>query len=307
MWEKLLDNLWLKLGAILLACLLWLHASTDKLYEYTFNYNLKMISLSHELILAEPLPASVQVKIYGKGKELLKLQLSKERTLKIDAQRFSAGEVELPLRKEMISVPEGLNLSVIEIASPKALMINLQKIEEKKVPIISQLRFFPQEGYFQKGKVKFTPEEVKLMGPAESVEKTSYILSQEKEFQDLKKSFSGTVDLVPPPFFNVRVSPQMVDFSVEIKKGEKRMLENLPVKLINLPPGRKALLDPRTTNLEILGEKETLDELTPERIKISLDCRNLNKGETKLSPQIELPEDVLLVRAEPDSFTIEIK
>src|SRR3990170_5566326 len=141
MWEKLFDNLWLKLGAILLACLLWLHASTDKLYEYTFDYNLKMVNLSPELILAEPLPASVQVKIYGKGKELLKLLLSKERTLKIDAQKFSAVEFELPLRKEMISIPEGLNLSVVEIASPKALMINLQKLEEKKVPVISQLRF----------------------------------------------------------------------------------------------------------------------------------------------------------------------
>jgi YbbR domain-containing protein len=307
MWEKLLDNLWLKLGAILLACLLWLHASTDKLYEYTFNYNLKMISLSTELILAEPLPASIQVKIYGKGKELLKLLLSKERTLKIDAQRFSVGEFELPLKKEIITVPEGLNLSVIEIASPKALMINLQEIEEKKVPVISQLRFFPQEGYFQKGKVKFTPEEVKLMGPAESVEKTSYILSQEEEFQDLKKSLSGTVDLAPPPFFNIRFSPQMVDFSVEIKKGEKRMLENLPVKLINLPRGRKVFLDSKTINLEVLGEKETLEELTPERIKINLDCRNLKEGKTKLPPQIELPEDLLLVRAEPDSFSVEIK
>jgi YbbR domain-containing protein len=307
MWERLFDNLWLKLGAILLACLLWLHASTDKLYEYTFNYNLKMVNLSSELILAEPLPASVQVKIYGKGKELLKLLLSKERTLKIDAQRFSAGEFELPLRKEMIGVPEGLNLSIIEIASPKALMINLQKIEEKKVPIISQLRIFPQEGYFQKGKVRFTPEEVKLIGPEENVEKTSYILSQEKEFQDLKKSLSGTVDLAPPPVFNVRFSPQMVDFSVEIKKGEKRMLENLPVKLINLPRGRKIFLDSKTINLEVLGEKETLEELTPERIKINLDCRNLKEGKTKLSPQIELPEDLLLVRAEPDSFSVEIK
>jgi YbbR domain-containing protein len=307
MWEKLFDNLWLKLGAILLACLLWLHASTDKLYEFTFNYNLKMLNLSSELILAEPLPASVQVKIYGKGKELLKLLLSKERTLKIDVQKFSTGEFELPLKKEMISIPEGLNLSVIEISSPKVLMINLQKLEEKKVPVISQLRFFPQDGYFQKGKVKFTPEEIKLTGPEENVEKTSYILSQEKEFQDLKKSFSGTIDLVPPPFFNVRFFPQMADFSVEVKKGEKRMLENLPVKLINLPRGRKVFLDSKTINLEVLGEKETLDELTPERIKINLDCRNLKEGKIKLPPQIELPEDLLLVRAEPDSFSVEIK
>jgi len=307
MWEKLLDNLWLKLGAILLACLLWLHASTDKAYEYTFNYNLKMVNLSPELILAEPVPASIEVQIYGKGKELLKLLLSKERTLRVDSQKFSAGEIELPLKKEMISLPEGLNLSVVDVVSPKTLRIDLQKVEEKKVPVISQLRLLPQEGYFQKGKVKFTPEEVKLIGPSENVEKTSYILSQEKEFQDLKKSLSGTIDLVPPPFFNMRFSPEMVDFSAEIKKGEKRTLENLPVRLINLPRGRKVLLDPRTTNLEILGEKETLDELTPESIKIYIDCSGLKNGKTRVSPQIQLPEDIILIKAEPDSFNVEIK
>lgn len=273
MWEKLLDNLWLKLGAILLACLLWFHASTDKQYEFTFGYDLKMVNFSPELILAEPVPARVEVKIYGKGKELLKLLLSKERTLKIDAQKFSTGEIEIPLKKEMINLPEGLNLSVVDVSSPKTLKINLQKMEEKKVPVISQLRLLPQEGYFQKGKVKFTPEEVKLTGPTENVEKTSYILSQEKEFQDLKKSFSGTIDLVPPPFFNVRFSPQVADFSVEVKKGEKRTLENLPIRLITPPRGRKILLDPKTINLEILGEKETLDELTPEKIKINIDGR----------------------------------
>ncbi len=307
MWEKLLDNLWLKLGAILLAGLLWLHASTDKLYEYTFDYSLKMVNLSPELILAEPIPANVQVKIYGKGKELLKLLLSKERTLKIDAQKFSSGEMDLPLRKEMISIPEGLNLSVIDIASPQSVKIDLQKLEEKEVPVISQLRFLPPEGYFQKGKVRFIPAEIKLTGPEEKVDKTSYILSQEKEFQDSKKSMSGSIGLVPPLVFNVRFSPQVVDFQVEIKKGEKRVLENLPVKLVNLPPGRKVLLKPKAIDLEVLGEKESLDELTPESIMIDLDCSNLKKGETKLSPQIKLPEDLLLVRTEPDSFTVEIK
>jgi len=307
MWEKLFDNLWLKLGAILLACLLWLHASTDKQYEYSFEYSLKMTNLSPELILAEPLPTSARIQIYGKGKELLKLLLSKERTLKIDAQKFSAGEIELPLKKEMISLPEGLNLTVVDIAAPKTLKLNLQELKEKKVPVISQLGIFPKEGYFQKGKVKFTPEEIKITGPSENVEKISYILSQEEEFQDLKKSLSGTIDLVPPSFFNVSFSPQMVNFSVDIEKGEKRALDDLPVKLVNVPRGKKAFLDPKMTSLEIMGEEKTLDELTPEKIKIAIDCSGLKNGKAKVSPQIQLPEDIILIRAEPDSFNLEIK
>jgi len=307
MWEKLVDNLWLKLGAILLACLLWFHASTDKSYEYTFSYSLELINLSPELILAEPLPAEAKVKIYGKGKEFLKFLLSKERSLKIDAREFSRGKIGLQLKKEMIDIPEGLNLSVIEVLSPKVLKINLQKVEEKKAPIVSQLSFFPEEEYFMKEEARFIPDRIRVRGPSESVRKTKFILTQKKEFQDLNKSFSGSIDLIPPPFFNLKISPQRVDFFVEIKKGEKRRLEKLSLRLLNLPRGRKGNLSPRTINLELLGEKEALEKLTPEMIKINIDCQSLKRGKIKVSPLIQLPEDILLLNLEPDSFNLEIK
>jgi len=304
MWEKLLDNLWLKLGAILLAFLLWFYASTDKPYEYTFNYNLRLINLSPELILAEPLPDMVKVKIYGKGKELLKLFVLKERSLKIDAQKYSGGEFEYQIKTEMATIPEGLNLSAIEVISPKILKINLQKVEERKVPIISQLSFSLEEGYFQKGEIRFTPEKVWIKGPFENVQKIKYILTQKKEFQDLSESFTGKIDLISPPFFNLKISPPRVDFSVEVQKGEKKRLENLPITLINIPRGRKIRLTPKTINLELLGEKDSLAKLTLEKIKVSIDCQGIKRGETKTFPLIQLPEDILLFKAEPDSFNL---
>ncbi|HEX9913245.1 MAG TPA: CdaR family protein [candidate division Zixibacteria bacterium] len=304
MWEKLLDNLWLKLGAILLAFLLWFYASTDKPYEYTFNYNLRLINLSPELILAEPLPDMVKVKIYGKGKELLKLFVLKERSLKIDARKYYSGEFEDQIKTEMVTIPEGLNLSALEIVSPKVLKVNLQKIEEKKVPLISQLSFSVEEGYFQKGEIRFTPEKVWIKGPSENVNKIKYILTQKKEFQDLSESFSGKIDLISPPFFNLKISPPRVDFSVEVQKGEKKRLENLPITLINIPRGRKIHLTPKTINLELLGEKEILEKLTLEKIKVIIDCQGIKRGETKTSPLIQLPEDILLFKTEPDSFNL---
>jgi YbbR domain-containing protein len=227
-----------------------------------------------------------------------------ERSLKIDVQKCSAGEFGFQIKTEMVTIPEGLDLSAVEIVSPKVLKVNLQKIEEKKVPLISQLGLSLKEGYFQKGKMRFTPESVWIKGPSENVNKIKYILTQKKEFQDLGESFSGKIDLISPPFFNLKLSPPRVDFSIEVQKGEKKRLENLPVTLINIPRGRKIHLTPKTINLELLGEKEVLEKLAPEKIKVIIDCQGIQRGETKTSPLIQLPEEVTLFKAEPDSFNL---
>lgn len=307
MWEKLIDNLWLKLGAIILACLLWFYASTDKPYEYTFRYTLELIDLSPELILAEPLPDEVEVKVYGKGRELLKLLLLENKSLKIDARDFSRGQLRLPLKKEMMDIPERLDLSVTEVISPKVLKINLQELEEKKVPIISQLSFFTEKAYFMKGEVRFIPDRIGVRGPSESVRKTKFILTRKKEFQNLNRSLSESIDLIPPLFFNLEIFPPRVDFSVEIVKGEKTRLEKLPVEIINLPKRKKSHLSPQSIDLEILGEREVLEELVPERVKVVIDAKGLNEGKVVVSPLIQLPENVILIRSEPDSFNLEIK
>ena len=307
MWKKLLDNLWLKFGAVLLALLLWLYASTDKSYEYTFNYSLELANLSPEFILAEPLPKVVKVRVYGRGKELLKLLLFEKKNLKIDAREFHAGKLMFPLKKEIVDIPEGLNLSVTEVVSPRDLKINLQKVEEKKVPIIAQLSFIPAEGYFIKGETKFIPDRVRVRGPSESIRKVNFVLTQKKEFQNLTRTFSENIGLIPPSFFNLKISPQKADFSVEVKKGEKSRLEKLSVKTINLPKGKKGYLTPQTIDLELFGEKETLEKLVPESVNVFIDGKGLKNGKIRVPPSIQLPEDIILLKAEPDSFNLEIK
>ncbi len=307
MWKKLLDNLWLKLGAVLLALLLWLYASTDKSYEYTFDYNLELVNLSPEFILAEPLPKVVKVRVYGRGKELLKFFLFEKKNLKIDAREFHTGKRMFPLKKEMVDIPEGLNLSVIEVVSPRDLKIDLQKVEEKRVPIVAQLSFTPAEGYFIKGETKFIPDRVRVRGPSESIRKVKFVLTEKKEFQNLTRSFSENIGLISPSFFNLRIFPQKADFSVGVKKGEKFRLEKLSVKLLNLPKGRKGYLTPPTIDLELLGEKENLEKLVPESVNVIIDCKGIKNGKIRVSPLIQLPEDIILLKTEPDSFNLEIK
>ncbi|MDH4222520.1 MAG: hypothetical protein OEV55_03155 [candidate division Zixibacteria bacterium] len=307
MRKLFLDNLWLKLAAILLALLLWFYASTDRSYEYTLSYGLELVNLSSELNLAEPLPDEIKVMITGKGKDILKLLLIKGKRLKIDAGDFPAGEHRLQIKKEMITIPEELNLSITEVITPRVLSINLQKVTEKKVPIISQLSFTPEEGYFIKGEVKFTPGKVRVSGPSEYVEKTMFILTQKKEYIGLTRPFSESIELVAPSSYNLKIFPQGVNFSVDIKKGMKTRMEKLPVKVINLSSGRTGYLHPQTINLELLGEEESISGLTPESVIVVIEGKGLKRGKTKIAPSVRVPRDIVLLKSEPDSFNLEIR
>ena len=57
---KLLENLWVKIAALILAVLLWFHVATDKTYQNKITLPLKQVEITGDLALTEPPPDSVQ-------------------------------------------------------------------------------------------------------------------------------------------------------------------------------------------------------------------------------------------------------
>ena len=58
---KLFENFWVKIAALVLAVLLWLHVATDKTYQMQLALPLTQVELSGDLTLTEPPPESVLV------------------------------------------------------------------------------------------------------------------------------------------------------------------------------------------------------------------------------------------------------
>ena len=73
----LFDNLGLKLFALLLAILLYLHVLTDRTVEETVDFPLVLGGLSDTLSLATAAPESVSVRLRGTGKQILQLRYLK--------------------------------------------------------------------------------------------------------------------------------------------------------------------------------------------------------------------------------------
>ncbi|MCJ7508272.1 MAG: hypothetical protein MUO85_06020 [candidate division Zixibacteria bacterium] len=163
--EKIFSNLGLKIAALFLALLLWFHATTDKTFVYDFDLPLVISNMPSDLILASPLPSKIEVKIRGKGKQLIKYFLSDKENVVIDVSQLKYREMDYIVRPEDIPLPKDLSLEVEKVDSPKQIKILLDYFSEKRVPVRSQMEVITQSGYVQIDSLELKPNKVLLSGP----------------------------------------------------------------------------------------------------------------------------------------------
>ncbi len=308
MWRILFQNLWLKLVALLMALLLWFHVATDKIYEHTESFPLEIFNVPERLILAEKLPAQVNVRIRGKGKELLKLLLAEKTSLKIDAEKFKRGETNYEIKPQQIPIPEGLELAVTDIILPPKLKIRLDYPMEKKVRVQPHIKISPAEGFKGVGELHYTPEKVSISGPRMWVRNLRVIHTEERTIEDAKESISDQVDLIPPEGYNITISPQRISFSQTIEKIQERKISNLPIELINIPKYRKVKLEQDSISVIISGAGSVVNQVTPDQIKIRVNCAGVKRNQkVKLPIQVKMKAKVQLKKVEPDSVWVSVK
>ena len=306
--EKIFNNFGLKIAALFLALLLWFHATTDKSFVYHFNLPLVLSGLSSDLILATQLPSEAKVKIKGKGKQLIKYFLSDKESIVIDVSKFRAREVNYVIKPEEVPLPKDLSLEVAEVDSPKQMKIRLDYLSKKEVPVKPQIEVMPQSGYVQVGTLELKPDRVLLSGPRGLIRKVDWVDTEKRILGSLNSSASGLVPLVMPEGFNLKLSPDKVEYSIKIEKIVQREFPQLSVETMNLSPKRKIRIEPESVSVIIQGASQQIDSLDPDKIKIGLDFNKIGKEKQgKTVPKVQLPEGVELLKIEPDSvkFTLE--
>lgn len=288
-----------------MALLLWFHVATDRSYEYAVTFPLEIVNVPSHFVLAERLPDQVQVKVRGKGKELLKLLLAERQSLRIDAKELKTQETTYVIKPGQIPIPEGLELQVTDIVSPQELKIKLDHLVEKRVRVEADVTILPKDGFARAGELHYNPKEVVISGPKAWVDGLTAVHTERKIIENADASISGVVDLVAPPGYNIHLSSKNVNFSADIQKAKEKAISNLQVELSNVPKHREIASLPDNVSVIISGPESLIDQMSADEIKVVVDCAGTGKGEqTKLPVLIRLPSGVSLNRVEPDSVEI---
>lgn len=302
MW--VIDNLAIKIGAILIALFLWFHAVTEQEYEIKRDVPIEVIGTPGDLILAKPLPDQASIRLHGKGKQLIVPYFSSARVL-VPAAGAEKGPLTVSLTGENVEVTHGNGTALTDIISPRRLDLVFDALARKQVPIRSRITLEPLNGYVQVGPITFYPDSVLVIGPAQSVNSITSVQTDSLAYSGIKKPFIDQVHLVDPEDFNVTYIPHQLEAKSQIQRLVQRTVEGIPVTLTNIPRGLSAHLEPGTLSVTVSGGEEYLETLTKDSFSAFADYgRARRRADTRINARINLPPEVELISASPQTFKV---
>jgi YbbR domain-containing protein len=164
----LFDNLGLKLTALLLALLVYLHVYTERPAHLVVQFPLQITDLDSTLSLSGPVPAAVTAELRGTGKQLIRLRLG-EPVLKISLAGVSRGRFERALTAEDLPISSTEGVEVERILGSRMLQVQLDRKVRKRVPVAPRVQGAPAAGSVTWGAISTTPGFVTVTGPEAAV------------------------------------------------------------------------------------------------------------------------------------------
>ena len=164
----LLDNLGLKLTALVLSVLVYLNVYTDRAGTMLVSFPVDFADLPDSLSLSGPAPAVVLAEIRGTVKQLIALRV-KEPRLRIPMGGASSGHFARALVPSDLPLPAGSAVSVENLVGPRVVEVDVDRREIRDLPVAVRVEGVPAPGYAWSGVTVAQPAVVRVTGPRHAV------------------------------------------------------------------------------------------------------------------------------------------
>lgn len=158
----LLDNLGLKLTALLLALLVYLNVYTDRPATLRQTFPVEFTDLADSLSLSGPVPAMVEAELSGTGKQVIALRMREPR-LQLSLGGVGAGFYQRTLTAADVPVPEGI--TVKELVGPVMIEARVEPRIARELPVAVRIGGRPASGMRWDGTIAIEPQRVRVSGP----------------------------------------------------------------------------------------------------------------------------------------------
>jgi YbbR domain-containing protein len=159
----LLDNLGLKLVAVLLAVLVYLNAYTDRPATMRVSFPVQIAGLPDSLSVSGAFPAAIQAELRGTGKQLIRLRVT-EPAVKVSLDGVGPGRYSRAITPADLPVPEGVEISVDRV-SPRVIEIEIDRRERRTLPVAGRHVGDPAADAIVAGSPRVHPRTVLVSGP----------------------------------------------------------------------------------------------------------------------------------------------
>lgn len=303
---KPLENIWIKVVALLMGLLLWFHVATEKVYNYRLALPITDIALGERLTLVDAPPDSMTVVVSASGKQLLR-QKWRERGTKISTTQLSIGRHTVNLTAANTSLAgAGSFMTLDEVVSPTSMLLYVDYTAETQVTVAPDITAIPDEGFAVKRISDPDPAEVTLVGARSRVRTVTTVSTEPRELTGLRDNLTLTLPLAGPTGYQMTLKPDSVTVTIEIVAVKTRVFEDIPIVVYNAPPGKAVSTQPPVLRIELTGPPEDIDLLSRDELIASVDFRRLDSN--GISPiKIDCPSNFKVKKTSVNTVRIIVR
>ena len=305
LYRIFIHNYKIKLFCLISALFFWYYITIESQFEYIYEVPFHLVNPPTGRILLHPVPSRVKVRFKGTGRAFINLRFIQDRKMILDLRRANLNGT-IPLTIDMIrDVPSGLNVKPLSVVEPETIHLEWDRMAEKRVPVLSQIRLVPADGYVQVGDIAFEPDSVRIRGPQSEVDSIQEVYSEKRTYEGLIKGIKDKIALQMNASNVLQYSVRMVRFNAQIQRLGEKVLQNIPVQAVHVPGNLRVAIVPPTLMLKIQGGVDLLAHLKKEDVTATIDYRNRNRHNAGRYPaMIQIPKDITFSEVEPKVFEL---
>jgi YbbR domain-containing protein len=210
-----------------------------------------------------------------------------------------AGMFSFDLKAQDVKRPSAL-IKVKQIV-PERIVANIDKVINKRLPIVANLINEPGAGYkVDKDALQIDPNAVLVSGAQTVLDKTEFILTEPIDTIGRIRSFRKKVNLEVSSDYEI-LNPGLIDVFVPLFEAfAQKEFKDVPVRLLdNSKKAFEVLVTPDKVTFLLRGPGKVIETLDASKLLAYVDIVQLEAGKYKLPLQLNLPAGVALTETVP--------
>lgn len=296
--RELTSHLRTKLVMLLLAGLCWFFVRTDRELEVEFVFPLvvDLSELPGSVLLNNP-PKQVQVRMRGKGRNLLSFALFKKGryVLRPDAEGGAHGVSAKNLEAE------GAEDLAVQSIFPSVIQIQLDELDTKQLPVRFRGTVSPADDYLLTGGPTLLPDRVVVAGARSILDTLAWVATEWTDLGNRKRDVDERLEL-RKPWPTLSLGRPSVMLSARIERRGERRFSGIPLDVLGLPDS--LVVKPGSFALTVIGGDRMLETLVPGQIQAILDLEQIDDSTRSLPCRVIVPTGFSWKDPSPARFTL---
>lgn len=236
-----LENLGLKLVAVMLAFLLWMQIAGQQRVQRSVSVALEFVNMPAELEITNDYPKEVAVLI---SRPISVRMDDRQLAAVIDLSNAEPGVVIVPLTERSIrNIPSGVEIEGIE---QRRIRLQMERIRRKTVRVEPEIVGQPAAG-FRLREVRAVPPEVLISGAESRLEGVTLAATEAIDIRNRSRSFSQTAYLDLEDTALRIENASRVDVYVVIEEERREVRLQVPTRIA--PRTRSGRVTPRNVRV----------------------------------------------------------